>query len=98
PSATAPEPPLPRGTAPPVVSKTNPEDQPIIRLSLAGSRPPTFIADYIRNVIKPQLQTVEGVGDVQLSGYRDRSVRVWYDAVRMEAQGLTVDDINRASA
>ena len=89
---------LPRGIDPPVVSKTNPEDQPIIRLSLAGSRPPTFIADYIRNVIKPQLQTVEGVGDVQLSGYRDRSVRVWYDAVRMEAQGLTVDDINRAIA
>jgi hydrophobe/amphiphile efflux-1 (HAE1) family protein len=89
---------LPRGIDPPVVSKTNPEDQPIIRLSLAGSRPPTFIADYIRNVIKPQLQTVEGVGDVQLSGYRDRSIRVWYDAVRMEAQGLTVDDVNRAIA
>jgi multidrug efflux pump len=89
---------LPRGIDPPVVSKTNPEDQPIIRLSLAGSRPPTFVADYIRNVIKPQLQTVPGVGDVQLNGYRDRSVRVWYDAVRMEAQGLTVDDVNRAIA
>jgi hydrophobe/amphiphile efflux-1 (HAE1) family protein len=87
---------LPKGIDPPVVSKTNPEDQPIIRLSLAGTRPPTFIADYIRNVIKPQLQTVPGVGDVQLSGYRDRSVRVWYDAVRMEAQGLTVQDVNSA--
>jgi multidrug efflux pump len=89
---------LPRGIDPPIVSKNNPEDQPIIRLALAGNRPPTFTADYIRNVIKPQLQTVEGVGDVQLYGYRDRSVRVWYDAVRMEAQGLTVDDINRAIA
>ncbi len=89
---------LPRGIDPPIVSKNNPEDQPIIRLALAGYRPPTFVADYIRNVIKPQLQTVPGVGDVQLYGYRDRSVRVWYDAVRMEAQGLTVDDINRAIA
>jgi hydrophobe/amphiphile efflux-1 (HAE1) family protein len=89
---------LPKGIDPPVVSKTNPEDQPIIRLSLAGSRPPTFVADYIRNVIKPQLQTVPGVGDVQLNGYRDRSVRVWYDAVRLEAQGLTVQDVNNAIA
>ncbi len=89
---------LPKGIDPPVVSKTNPEDQPIIRLSLAGTRPPTFIADYIRNVIKPQLQTVPGVGDVQLTGYRDRSVRVWYDAVRMEMQGLTVQDVNNAIA
>ena len=89
---------LPKGIDPPVVSKTNPEDQPIIRLSLAGTRPPTFTADYIRNVIKPQLQTVPGVGDVQLTGYRDRSVRVWYDAVRMEMQGLTVQDVNNAIA
>src|SRR5258706_891903 len=89
---------LPKGIDPPVVSKTNPEDQPIIRLALAGTRPPTFTADYIRNVIKPQLQTVPGVGDVQLTGYRDRSVRVWYDAVRMEMQGLTVQDVNNAIA
>ena len=87
---------LPLGIDPPVVSKNNPEDQPIVRLSLAGNRPPTFTADFIRNVIKPQLQTIAGVGDVQLYGYRDRAVRVWYDAVRMEAQGLTVDDVNRA--
>jgi hydrophobe/amphiphile efflux-1 (HAE1) family protein len=89
---------LPLGIDPAVISKNNPEDQPIIRLALAGHRPPTIIADYIRNVIKPQLQTVPGVGDVQLYGYRDRTVRVWYDAVRMEAQGLTVDDVNKAIA
>jgi hydrophobe/amphiphile efflux-1 (HAE1) family protein len=89
---------LPLGMDPPIVSKNNPEDQPIVRLSLAGNRPPTFTADFVRNVIKPQLQTIPGVGDVQLYGYRDRAVRVWYDAVRMEAQGLTVDDVNRAIA
>jgi hydrophobe/amphiphile efflux-1 (HAE1) family protein len=83
---------------PPVIGKQNPEDQPIIRLSLAGNRPPTFVADYIRNVIKPAIQTIRGVGDVQLQGFRDRSVRVWYDAPRMEAQGLTIQDVNSAIA
>jgi multidrug efflux pump len=89
---------LPKGIDPPVISKNNPEDQPIIRLSIAGNRPPTFVADYIRNYIKPQIQTIPGVGDVQLQGFRDRSVRVWYDAPRMEAQGLTVQDVNAAIA
>ena len=87
---------LPRGIDPPIVSKSNPEDEPIMRLAIAGSRPPTFIADYIRNVIRPQLQTIQGVGEIQLSGFRDRNVRVWYDAVRLEAQGLTVEDVNAA--
>jgi multidrug efflux pump len=87
---------LPVGIDPPIVSKTNPEDDPIMRIAVVGSRPPTFVADYIRNVIRPQLQTIPGVGEIQLHGFRDRNVRVWYDAVRLEAQGLTVSDVNRA--
>jgi HAE1 family hydrophobic/amphiphilic exporter-1 len=87
---------LPVGMDPPTVGKTNPEDEPIMRISVGGSRPQTFMADYIRNVIRPQLQTIPGVGEIQLQGFRDRNVRVWYDAVRLEAQGLTVSDVNAA--
>jgi multidrug efflux pump subunit AcrB len=87
---------LPVGIDPPIVGKTNPEDDPIMRLAVGGSRSPTFVADYIRNVIRPQLQTISGVGEIQLQGFRDRNVRVWYDAVKLEAQGLTVQDVNRA--
>ena len=60
--------------------KTNPEDQPIMRLALSGDRPPTFLADYVRNVIRPQFQTIDGVGEIDVFGFRDRNVRVWYDA------------------
>lgn len=87
---------LPLGIDPPIVSKTNPEDEPIMRMAIGGSRPPTFVADYIRNVIRPQIQTIPGVGEIQLQGFRDRNVRVWYDAERLEAQGLTVSDVNAA--
>jgi len=87
---------LPRELDPAVITKTNPEDAPIMWLSLSGNRPPTFMADYVRNVIKPSLQTIEGVGEVFIGGYRQRSIRVWYDAGRLESQGLTVEDVNRA--
>jgi hydrophobe/amphiphile efflux-1 (HAE1) family protein len=84
---------LPREMDPPIITKTNPEDQPIMWLGLSGNRPPNFMADYIRNVLKPQFQTIEGVGEIFLGGYRERAVRVWFDAARLEAQGLTVQDV-----
>jgi len=87
---------LPRELDPPVITKNNPEDQPIMRLALAGNRPPTFMADYVNFVLRPQFQTVPGVGEVSMQGYRERNVRVWMDAARLEAMGLTVQDVTRA--
>jgi len=87
---------LPREIDPPIISKTNPEDQPIMWLSLSGRRPPTFLADYMRNVLRPAFQTIPGVGEVTLGGYREREIRVWYDSTRMEALGLTVQDVKAA--
>ncbi len=87
---------LPREMDPPIITKTNPEDQPIMWLTLSGTRPPTFMADYVRNVLRPQFQTIEGVGEVFIGGYRERSVRVWFDAPRLEAQGLTVLEVINA--
>jgi hydrophobe/amphiphile efflux-1 (HAE1) family protein len=84
---------LPREIEPPIITKNNPEDNPIMWLSISGTRSPIFMADYVRNVIRPQLQTIEGVGEVFIGGYRERNVRVWFDAPRLEAQSLTVLDI-----
>jgi multidrug efflux pump len=84
---------LPRDIDPPVITKTNPEDQPILWLNLSGDRPQQQLADYIRNVLKPQFQTLPGVGEVTMGGYLERNIRVWLDARRMESFGLTADDI-----
>ncbi|MEO6403498.1 MAG: efflux RND transporter permease subunit, partial [Vicinamibacteria bacterium] len=86
---------FPRDVDPPTVSKNNPEDQPIMWVGVSGDRTPTFLADYVRNVVKPAFQTVEGVGEIQF-GYRERNVRVWFDATRLEAQGMTVQDVTAA--
>src|SRR5450756_1020265 len=39
-----------------------------------------------------------GIGEIHVMGFRDRNVRVWYDAPRLEAHGLTVLDVNNAIA
>lgn len=88
---------FPRDVDLPTVSKNNPEDQPIMWVGVSGDRTPTFLADYVRNVVKPAFQTIEGVGEIQFF-YRERNVRVWFDAPRLEAQGLTVQDVTSAIA
>ena len=59
---------LPREMDPPIITKNNPEDQPILWLALAGNRPPTFLADYIRNVLI-QARAI-GAGPDTLEGLR----------------------------
>jgi multidrug efflux pump len=84
---------LPREIDPPIINKNNPEDQPLLWMSLSGNRPPTYMSDYMRNVLRPQFQTIEGVGEVSMGGFRERNIRIWFDAARLEAQGLAVKDV-----
>jgi multidrug efflux pump len=87
---------LPRDIDPPVISKTNPEDQPIIWLTLSGAFPPQMLADFARYRLKEKLQTVPGVGEVMLGGSLERNVRIWVDADKLAARSLTVTDVANA--
>ncbi len=87
---------LPRDIDPPVISKTNPEDQPIMWIGLSGPFPQRVLADYARYRVKEKLQTVPGVGEITMGGYLERNVRIWVDASRLDEKGLTVSDVNEA--
>jgi HAE1 family hydrophobic/amphiphilic exporter-1 len=87
---------LPRDIDPPVIMKSNPEDQPIIWLTLSGNRPLKYLMEYTRDHLKDQFATVPGVGEVSLGGYVDPNLRVWLDAGKMRRNELTVDDVINA--
>ncbi|MBI5369437.1 MAG: efflux RND transporter permease subunit [Planctomycetes bacterium] len=84
---------LPRDMDPPVVTKTNPEDQPIMWVALSGGRPPQELADLVRFQLKDRLQTVPGVGEVMMGGYLDRNVRIWLDLDGLDAYRVTVGEV-----
>jgi hydrophobe/amphiphile efflux-1 (HAE1) family protein len=84
---------LPRDIDPPVVSKTNPEDNPILWLGLSGPFPRQVIADFSRYRVKEKLQTVPGVGEITEGGSTERNVRIWVDAAALDAKNLTVSDV-----
>jgi hydrophobe/amphiphile efflux-1 (HAE1) family protein len=84
---------LPRDIDPPVISKSNPEDQPILFISLAGPFPQRVLSDYVRYSLKEKLQTIPGVGEIMMMGAQDRNVRVWLDASKLDERNLTVRDV-----
>jgi hydrophobe/amphiphile efflux-1 (HAE1) family protein len=84
---------LPREIDPPVVTKTNPEDQPILWIALSGDRPVKDLMNYTNDVLRDQLTIIEGVGDVTMGGYTDPALRVWLDADKLDAAQLTVTDV-----
>jgi len=84
---------LPRDIDTPVVTKSNPEDNPIMFTTLSGPGPLRDKVLYVRNHLKDAMTTVPGVGDVRLGGYVDPNMRIWLDAEAMARQEITVDDI-----
>ncbi|MBI4410882.1 MAG: efflux RND transporter permease subunit [Deltaproteobacteria bacterium] len=84
---------LPENIDPPVVTKTNPEDQPIMWVALSADRPLRELIFFARDHIRDRLQTVSGVGDVWLGGYVEPNLRVWLDPAKLEKYELTVKDV-----
>ncbi|NTV81204.1 MAG: efflux RND transporter permease subunit, partial [Candidatus Aminicenantes bacterium] len=84
---------LPRDMDPPITSKQNPEDQPIMMARLAGPYPQRVLSDYVRYGLKERLQTIPGIGEISLMGTLERNIRIWLDAARLDEKGLTVRDV-----
>ncbi|OJH40294.1 efflux RND transporter permease subunit [Cystobacter ferrugineus] len=87
---------LPEDIDPPVVSKSNPEDQPIMTVGVSGPFSPQYLSDFARYQLKEMLQTVPGVGEVSIFSSLERNVRIWVDAAKLDARGLTVADVLEA--
>lgn len=87
---------LPGDAEQPVVQKVDPDAQPIMSVMISGDMPVREITRYADRVVKERLQRVPGVGSIRIVGGRDREVRVWLDAVRMRAYGVTAQDVINA--
>jgi hydrophobic/amphiphilic exporter-1 (mainly G- bacteria), HAE1 family len=87
---------LPRTIEQPTVEKFDPDAAPILSVALSSNRPVRDITEYADKVIRRQLESLNGVGQVVVSGGRPRQVNIWLDASRLRAYNLTVNDVSRA--
>ncbi|MGD1933961.1 MAG: efflux RND transporter permease subunit [Candidatus Phaeomarinobacter sp.] len=84
---------LPGDADQPVVQKVDPDAQPIMSIMISGDMPMRELTRYADRVVKEQIQRVPGVGSIRVVGGRDREVRIWLDAVRLRAYGVTAQDV-----
>src|SRR5881396_3344413 len=88
---------LPPQVLPPVIQKADPDSDPIMTLIVSsdtlGLRTLTEIAD---KQVKRALESVDGVGQIDLGGGRAREVHIVVDVEKLNAYGLTIDQVRDA--
>jgi hydrophobe/amphiphile efflux-1 (HAE1) family protein len=86
---------LPSLLYPPVISKINPEDQPIMWVMVTADEGVPLASQmmYARNTLKDQLSTIDGVGGVVLAGYVDPNLRVHLNSKKLYSLALTSADV-----
>jgi len=85
--------------APPVYSKVNPADAPIITLGISSkSLPMTQVQNLADTRIAQKLSQLSGVGLVSLSGGQRPAVRVQVNPVALAANNLSMEDVRIAIA
>ncbi|MGO9714487.1 MAG: efflux RND transporter permease subunit [Polyangiaceae bacterium] len=89
---------LPKGIDQPVVSKVDPDASPILYVTMRspGSiRDTTELAD---KRVRRQIESINGVGQVNILGGKKRQINVWLDPLKLQAVGLAAGDVERALA
>jgi hydrophobe/amphiphile efflux-1 (HAE1) family protein len=84
---------LPKDVPPASVSKSNPDDQAILTIAVTGAFSRQVLADVARYQVQEKLQTVAGVGQITLTGYLNRNVRIWLDSSRLAEKGVVANDV-----
>jgi hydrophobic/amphiphilic exporter-1 (mainly G- bacteria), HAE1 family len=90
---------LPKDIDLPVIQKLDPDAAPVLLVALRSTqhtiREATEIAD---KRLRRALESVDGVGEVQLVGGRKRQINVVLDPIRLRGAGVTVVDVQHAIA
>ena len=89
---------LPEQAESPVISKTDDNASPILFLALTGNRTERELYLFANNVLKKQLETIDGVGEVGIRGRGERVIRVELDPVQLAAYKLTAKEVQTAFA
>ena len=83
--------------APPVYSKTNPADAPVLTLAVTSdSVPLSQVEDLVDTRLAPKVSQLSGVGLVSISGGQKPAVRIRANPVALSSYGINLEDLRTA--
>jgi multidrug efflux pump len=83
--------------APPVYSKTNPADAPVLTLAItSNSMPLSQVEDLVDTRLAPKISQLSGVGLVSISGGQKPAVRIQANPTALSSYGINMEDLRTA--
>jgi len=86
----------PPGVDPATIRKQNPEEDPIIILSVYGEASLRDMINWTQNYLLDQIRFLPGVGEVSIQGFSERNLRIWVDPRKLAQYYLTLSDVVNA--
>lgn len=87
---------LPDAIEEPKISRFSLTDIPSVALSLKGKKDLATLRDIVEDIIKPELEKIQGVGKVEIWGGRQRAVMIYLNKALLSARGITINQIIEA--
>src|SRR6476469_6070175 len=87
---------LPVTAEKPVVQKLDTDATPVLRIAVSAPRSLKEVTDVADKQIKQRIESINGVGDVQIIGGRTREIEIWVDPDKMRAFNVPVAEISNA--
>ncbi|HEY5996479.1 MAG TPA: efflux RND transporter permease subunit, partial [Candidatus Deferrimicrobiaceae bacterium] len=85
---------LPVGIEDSVIEKVDFASAPVISLAVrADSMTPRELSTFVDRTLKRRLESISGIGKVELVGLTKREVNVDLDPIRLQALGMGVDEV-----
>ena len=82
---------------PPIYSKTNPADAPILTMGItSNSMPLSQVEDLVDTRLAPKISQLSGVGLVSISGGQKPAIRIQVNPVQLSAYGINLEDVRTA--
>src|ERR1700684_2029665 len=83
--------------APPIYSKTNPADAPVLTLAVtSNSIPLAQVEDYVDTRLSPKISQLSVVGLVTISGGQKPAVRIQANPAALSSYGINLEDLRTA--
>src|SRR3989441_560815 len=87
---------LPREILPPIVSKFDNDQAPVVTIALSGERSLRELTEIADKTARPMLERSTGVGEVRIVGGLARAVNVWVDPDRLAAYQIPITNVRDA--
>ncbi|HWW74819.1 MAG TPA: efflux RND transporter permease subunit, partial [Pyrinomonadaceae bacterium] len=84
---------LPETAEDPIVQKLDTDAAPVLRIAVSAGKSLREVTDIADKDIKERIESINGVGNVEIVGGATREIHVWVDPDKMRAYNITVPEV-----